>query len=165
MKRFHLHLAVDNLAANIGFYSAVFGQQPSVVKDDYAKWMLEDPRVNFAISSRGLAKGIDHLGLQVDSDEELALLREQVRAAEIAARDQPEAACCYANSNKYWITDPQGVAWETYHTLGGIPTFGADAKAVTKAQAGPAAGIDRSAVANACCAPAKAAPGARSACC
>jgi hypothetical protein len=160
MKRFHLHVAVHNLEANIGFYSAVFGQQPTVVKDDYAKWMLEDPRINFAISSRGLKAGVDHLGLQVDSDEELAVLRAQVGEAEIAARDQPDAACCYSNSNKYWITDPQGIAWETYHTLASIPTFGKDAKA-----AGPDAG---SAVASACCAPKKPAEPAgakRAACC
>ena len=99
MKRFHIHVAVDDLAANIGFYSGVFGQQPAVVKEHYAKWMLDDPRVNFAISNRGLKAGVDHLGIQVDSDEELAVLRDQVRNADIAARDQPGAACCYANSN------------------------------------------------------------------
>ena len=144
MKRFHIHVAVDDLAANIGFYSNVFGQQPAVVKDDYAKWMLDDPRINFAISNRGLKAGVDHLGIQVDSDEELAVLRDQVRNADIAARDQPGAACCYANSNKYWITDPQGIAWETYHTLGSIPTFGQDAKSAVKVG---------SAVASACCVP------------
>jgi catechol 2,3-dioxygenase-like lactoylglutathione lyase family enzyme len=165
MKRFHIHVAVDDLAANIRFYSTVFGQQPAVVQEDYAKWMLEDPRINFAISNRGLEKGVDHLGLQVDSDEELARLREQVGRAEIEARDQPEAACCYAKSNKYWITDPQGIAWETYHTLGSIPTFGVDAKAVTKA--GSVAAVDTgSAVASACCAPkAASADKPRSACC
>jgi catechol 2,3-dioxygenase-like lactoylglutathione lyase family enzyme len=128
MKRFHVHVAVDDLAANIRFYSTVFGTQPSVVKDDYAKWMLEDPRVNFAISSRGAKPGLDHLGLQVDSDEELAGLRAQVGKAEIAAFDQSQAACCYAKSDKYWINDPQGIAWETFHTLDQIPLFGADAK-------------------------------------
>ncbi|HEX4328962.1 MAG TPA: ArsI/CadI family heavy metal resistance metalloenzyme [Burkholderiales bacterium] len=160
MKRFHIHVAVDDLEKNIGFYSAIFNQPPAVVKDDYAKWMLEDPRVNFAISNRGLKTGVDHLGLQVDSEDELADLRGQVAQADIAARDQEDAACCYANSNKYWTTDPQGIAWETFHTLGSIPTFGADAKAVAKPTG--------SAVANACCAPAKAAEqpgGKRSACC
>lgn len=159
MKRFHIHVAVDDLAANIGFYSGVFGQQPAVVKEDYAKWMLDDPRVNFAISNRGLKAGVDHLGIQVDSDEELAVLRDQVRNADIAARDQPGAACCYANSNKYWITDPQGIAWETYHTLGSIPTFGQDAKSAVKVG---------SAVASACCAPGTKTGGpdtARSTCC
>ena len=160
MKRFHIHVAVDNLAANIGFYSGVFGQQPTVVKDDYAKWMLDDPRINFAISSRGLKAGVDHLGFQVDSDEELAVLRDQVGKADVAARDQTDAACCYANSNKYWITDPQGIAWETFHTLGSIPTFGQDAKKVIN--------VAGSAVASSCCAPAKKVdqPGAqRSSCC
>ena len=160
MKRFHVHVGVADLAANIRFYSTVFGQQPAVVKDDYAKWMLDDPRINFAISSRGLEKGVDHLGLQVDSAEELTGLRAQVGRAEIEARDQPAAACCYAKSNKYWITDPQGIAWETYHTLDSIPTFGVDAKGVVKVEGSP--------VANACCAPARtAAPGdaKRAACC
>ncbi len=119
------------------FIPGVFGQQPAVVKEDYAKWMLDDPRINFAISNRGLKAGVDHLGIQVDSDEELAVLRDQVRKADIAARDQPDAACCYANSNKYWITDPQGIAWETYHTLGSIPTFGQDAKRRPKPAAAP----------------------------
>lgn len=170
MKRFHIHVAVDDIAANIRFYSTVFGQQPAVVKDDYAKWMLEDPRINFAISNRGMEKGVDHLGLQVDSDEELALLRDQVGRAEIEARDQPQAACCYAKSNKYWITDPQGIAWETYHTLDSIPTFGADAKSAMKvgenAAPGAASSAAPSAVASACCAPkADAASGKKAACC
>jgi len=128
MKRLHVHVAVDDLAANIRFYSTVFGAPPTVVKDDYAKWMVEDPRVNFAISARGMKPGIDHLGIQVDSDADLAALRKQVGDAQIAARDQADAACCYAHSHKYWTTDPQGIAWETFHTLGEIPVFGADAK-------------------------------------
>jgi catechol 2,3-dioxygenase-like lactoylglutathione lyase family enzyme len=126
MKRFHVHLAVDDLAANIRFYSTVFGTPPTVEKPDYAKWMLDDPRINFALSSRGLKAGLDHLGFQVESDEELASLRETVGKADIAALDQAEAACCYAKSDKYWITDPQGIAWETFHTLDSIPVFGAD---------------------------------------
>jgi len=126
MKRFHVHVAVDDLDANIRFYSSVFGAGPAVQKPDYAKWMVEDPRINFAISKRGAKAGVDHLGFQVDSDEELTALREQVGAAEIAAFDQPDAQCCYARSDKYWITDPQGIAWETYHTLGEAEIFGAD---------------------------------------
>jgi catechol 2,3-dioxygenase-like lactoylglutathione lyase family enzyme len=141
MKRFHVHVAVDDLAANIRFYSTVFGAQPSVLKDDYAKWMLEDPRVNFAISRRGSRAGLDHLGLQVDSGEELTQLRSQVSQAEMAAFDQQGAACCYAKSDKYWITDPQGIAWETFHTLESIPMFGNDVKR-------------SAAAAQACCAPA-----------
>jgi catechol 2,3-dioxygenase-like lactoylglutathione lyase family enzyme len=128
MKRFHVHVAVDDLEANIRFYSSVFGVPPSVRKTDYAKWMVDDPRINFAISQRGARAGVDHLGFQVDSDEELKALREQVAAARIAAVDQPDAECCYARSDKYWITDPQGIAWETYRTLGEAALYGAEAK-------------------------------------
>jgi catechol 2,3-dioxygenase-like lactoylglutathione lyase family enzyme len=128
MKRFHVHVAVDDLAANIRFYSGVFGVPPTVRKPDYAKWMMEDPRINFAISQRGAKAGVDHLGFQVDSDEELRALRSQVAAAEIAAQDQPGAQCCYARSDKYWITDPQGLPWETYHTLGEAEIYGADSR-------------------------------------
>ena len=125
MKRFHVHVAVDDLEANVRFYSTVFGAQPTVQKPDYAKWMLEDPRINFAISARGGKAGLDHLGFQVDSDEELSTLRKQAADAEIAALDQPDATCCYARSDKYWITDPQGIAWETYRTLGEAEIYGA----------------------------------------
>ena len=126
MKRFHAHVAVDDLDANIRFYSTVFGIPPTVEKPDYAKWMLEDPRINFAISKRGAKTGLDHLGFQVDSEEELSALRGQVAEAEIAALDQPDATCCYARSDKYWITDPQGIAWETYRTLGKAEIYGAE---------------------------------------
>jgi lactoylglutathione lyase len=126
MKRFHVHLHVDDLGRSIGFYSKLFAAEPTRVESDYAKWMLDDPRINFAISSRGLKPGVDHLGFQVESDDELAALRENVGRADIAALDQPDAACCYAKSDKYWITDPQGIAWETFHTLDSIPVFGAD---------------------------------------
>jgi len=135
MKRFHVHVSVDDLEANIRFYSAIFGAGPTVQKPDYAKWMIEDPRVNFAISQRGAQAGVDHLGLQVDSDEELAALRKQVGNAGIAADDQPGATCCYARSDKYWITDPQGVAWETYRTLGEAEIYGTDAKSGEQAAA------------------------------
>lgn len=126
MKRFHAHIAVDDLEANIRFYSAVFGVPPTVAKPDYAKWMIEDPRINFAISNRSAKTGLDHLGFQVDSDEELGELRQKVADAEIAALDQPFSECCYARSDKYWITDPQGIAWETYHTLGAVEIYGMD---------------------------------------
>jgi len=140
MKRFHVHVAVDDLEANIRFYSTVFGTAPTVRKPDYAKWMMEDPRVNFAISQRGAKAGVDHLGFQVDTDDELQALRQQVAKAEIAALDQPDAECCYARSDKYWVTDPQGIAWETYRTLGEAEIYGADS---TK----------KAAEAGACCAP------------
>jgi hypothetical protein len=102
----------------------VFGVPPTVAKADYAKWMLDDPWINFAISMRGLKPGLDHLGVQVESDQELAALRGQVAQAEIAALDQSDAKCCYARSDKYWITDPQGIAWETFHTLDSVPVYG-----------------------------------------
>jgi catechol 2,3-dioxygenase-like lactoylglutathione lyase family enzyme len=124
MKRFHVHVAVDDLDANVRFYSTVFGVPPTVAKADYAKWMLDDPRVNFAISKRGLKPGLDHLGVQVESNEELVALREQVVQAEFAAHDQRNARCCYTRSDKYWTTDPQGIAWETFHTLASVPVYG-----------------------------------------
>jgi hypothetical protein len=124
MKRFHVHISVEDLDANVRFYSTVFGAPPTLLKPDYAKWMLDDPRINFAISQRGLEPGVDHLGVQVESDTELTALREQVAAAEIAALDQKNTVCCYARSDKYWVTDPQGIAWETFHTLDSIPVYG-----------------------------------------
>lgn len=123
MKRFHVHVAVPDLATSIRFYSTLFASEPAVVKDDYAKWMLDDPRINFAISQRGGRAGINHLGLQTDSDDELEALNTQLQAADLATHAEKEAACCYALSNKYWITDPSGVAWETFHSLGTVPTF------------------------------------------
>lgn len=124
MKRFHVHVSVDDVEANVKFYSTMFGAPPTVVKSDYAKWMVDDPRINFAISKRGNGAGIDHLGVQVESDQELTALREQVSGAQIGALDQPDSECCYARSDKYWTTDPQGIAWETFHTLESIPVYG-----------------------------------------
>lgn len=127
MKRFHVHVAVKDLESSIRFYSALFGTQPAVVKHDYAKWMVEDPRINFAISQRGTGNefGVNHLGLQVDSDEELESLKAQAEQADLAAAGE-SGVCCYARSNKYWYTDPTGVPWETYHTLGQVEYFGGD---------------------------------------
>lgn len=146
MKRFHVHVSVADLAASIRFYSTLFAAAPAVVKDDYAKWMLEDPRVNFAISQRSATLGINHLGLQTDSDAELEGLNVQLQAADLATAAETEIACCYARSNKYWVTDPTGIAWETFHTLGDVPTFNDNA----------AAQADKLA-AEVCCAPAPAA--------
>jgi catechol-2,3-dioxygenase len=115
MKRMHLHVSVEDLNQSIGFYSALFGTQPSVVKTDYAKWMLEDPRINFAISMRGAKPGLDHLGIQVDKPEELESLRLHMKQADLALFDEGETTCCYANSEKSWVKDPSGIAWETYH--------------------------------------------------
>lgn len=124
MKRFHVHLAVGNLAESVRFYSTLFGGAPTVQKPDYAKWMLEDPRINFAISTRGADTGLNHLGFQVDTDAELEGMHERLAAADTAMTEEGNAHCCYAVSDKYWVTDPQGIAWETYRTLGSIPMFG-----------------------------------------
>lgn len=124
MKRFHVHVSVANLADSIRFYSALFAAEPTVVKEDYAKWMLEDPRVNFAISQRGAAPGLDHLGVQTEDDAELAEMRARLDHAALPVDAQIGAACCYARSDKYWSVDPQGIAWEAYRTLGEAPTFG-----------------------------------------
>ena len=126
MKRFHVNVSVNDLSDSIRFYTALFASEPAVRKDDYAKWMLEDPRINFAISKRGYAVGVNHLGVQVDSGSELAAMRDQLTRADHALVEQANAACCYARSDKYWITDPSGIAWETFHTLDSIPIFGAD---------------------------------------
>jgi catechol 2,3-dioxygenase-like lactoylglutathione lyase family enzyme len=149
MKRFHVHVSVQDLAASIRFYSTLFGAAPAVVKDDYAKWMLEDPRLNFAISQRGTRAGINHLGLQADSDAELESLSDRLRQADLATHAERATACCYARSNKVWVTDPTGIAWETFHTLGTVPTFGEE----PKAPSGTTAGLPAAA---ACCAPAEA---------
>jgi len=126
MKRVHVHVAVSDLSASIGFYSKLFGVQPSVLEPDYAKWMLENPRVNFAISSRGLRPGLDHLGIQVETADELTDLHDRLEAAGQAIESQENATCCYARSDKHWVADPQGIAWETFHTLDGAPTYGSD---------------------------------------
>lgn len=128
MKRFHVHVAVTDLEQSIGFYSTLFGTQPTVRKSDYAKWMLEDPRINFAVSKRTEKFGVNHLGLQVDSAEEFVAMRGQLESADSAMLEEVGAQCCYAKSNKYWITDPQGVAWETFHSLGTIPVYGEDSE-------------------------------------
>ena len=152
MKRFHVHVSVADIETNIKFYSTLFEAPPTVLKPDYAKWMLDDPRINFAISKRGLEPAVDHLGLQVESDTELNALREQVAAAEIAALDQTNAACCYARSDKYWITDPQGVVWETFHTLNSIPVYGETPRAESAACCAPVPpAASQSVKSGACC--------------
>jgi len=123
MKRFHVHVAVPDLGKGIRFYSTMFGAEPSVVKPDYAKWMLEDPRVNFAISERGGAAGVNHLGFQVDDAEELTQMHAQLAGADAGLVEEKDVSCCYARSDKYWITDPAGVAWETFHSLGTVPFY------------------------------------------
>jgi len=123
MKRLHIHLAVEDLNKNIQFYSTVFGCQPTVQHTDYAKWMLDDPRINFAISNRSSKLGLDHLGLQVESDHELDDLKQHLDATQQPIESQEGASCCYVRSDKHWIIDPQGIAWESFHSLSEIPTF------------------------------------------
>lgn len=138
MKRFHVHLHVNDLKASVAFYSRLFSAEPSRIEADYAKWMLDDPRINFAISTRGRKPGLDHLGFQVDSAEELATMKTAAQGAEMALIDEGATTCCYAKSEKHWIIDPTGVPWEHFHTLGNIPVF--------NEQTTPEAGV--------CCAPA-----------
>ena len=144
---------VDDLAQSIAFYSKLFAAAPTRVEADYAKWMLEDPRINFAISTRGATPGLDHFGLQTDDAAELAELKARAEAADMALLDEGNTTCCYARSEKHWVTDPQGIAWEHFHTLGDIPVF---------KEAAP------SSAAGACCDPSAAAPAPaapRAACC
>jgi predicted enzyme related to lactoylglutathione lyase len=124
MKRLHIHVAVDELSKSIGFYSALFAAEPAVVKTDYAKWMLDDPRMNFAISARGRAPGLDHLGIQVEDKAELAEVYARLNKAGGSVIEQGETACCYAKSEKSWIDDPAGIAWETFHTTGESIVYG-----------------------------------------
>jgi catechol 2,3-dioxygenase-like lactoylglutathione lyase family enzyme len=133
MKRFHVHVGVEDLDRSILFYSGLFGAAPTMRKPDYAKWMIDEPRVNFAISQRGAGSvGVNHLGLQAESDDELAGLRDRFEAADASSVvDQPGIHCCYAKGDKHWVTDPQGIAWEAFHTLESIPFFGATVEPAT----------------------------------
>jgi len=140
MKRFHVHVHVDDLAKSVAFYSKLFAAEPARLEGDYAKWMLDDPRINFAISTRGSKPGVDHLGFQTDDPGELAELKARAESADMALFDEGETTCCYARSEKHWVTDPQGIAWEHFHTLGDVPVFSA-------AKSGVEAAV------SACCAP------------
>jgi predicted enzyme related to lactoylglutathione lyase len=124
MKRLHIHMAVEDLPRSIGFYSALFAAEPTVVKTDYAKWMLEDPRVNFAISTRGRQPGLDHLGIQVENSGELREVYDRLQKAGGDVIEQGVTACCYAKSEKSWIDDPAGIAWETFLTTGESVDYG-----------------------------------------
>jgi hypothetical protein len=124
MKRLHLHVAVQDIPQSIGFYSALFAAEPAVVKPDYAKWMLDDPRVNFAISTRGRQPGLDHLGIQVEDAGELQEVYGRLRAAGADIVEQGQTACCYAKSEKSWVEDPAGISWETFLTTGESATYG-----------------------------------------
>ena len=155
MKRLHVHVGVADLDQSIRFYATLFGAEPSVRKPDYAKWMLEDPRVNFAISHRPGAAGLDHLGIQAESDGELNEIAERLKAAENSVFEQKNASCCYAQGNKAWVADPTGLSWETFHSTGEITTYGEDR---ARAASGVIAAADRAPAdhapaAGACCAP------------
>jgi catechol 2,3-dioxygenase-like lactoylglutathione lyase family enzyme len=128
MKRLHVHVAVHDLKQSIRFYSALFAAEPVVEKGDYAKWMLDDPRVNFAISTLAKKPGLDHLGIQAESGDELEEIGTRLAQADVAVTPQKGASCCYAKSDKYWTIDPQGVAWESFHTLDSVPMYGQETR-------------------------------------
>ena len=162
MKRLHVHMGVEDLAASIRFYSTLFAAEPSVRKPDYAKWMLENPRVNFAISHGRGAIGIHHLGIQVEDKDELAEVYDRLKAAEGAVIEEGDTVCCYAQSEKSWIADPQGLAWETFFTHGESTVYGSSGPAIGKnvrAAPTPAETGDAS------CGPASAAVAKASSCC
>jgi hypothetical protein len=134
MKRFHVHVSVNDIPQSVRFYSALFASPPTVLKDDYAKWQLEDPKVNFAISHRGGKTGVDHLGMQAEDGAELEDIGSRLAQADVAVLPQKEASCCYAKSDKYWTIDPQGVPWESFHTLDSVPVYGNDLRSTSKPQ-------------------------------
>lgn len=145
MNRFHVHIHVANLDQNIRFYSQLFGAQPTVTKNDYAKWMLDDPRINFAISTgKSNETGIAHLGLQAETPDALAAIGARLQAADAVALAEAGTTCCYARSDKFWAEDPQGVRWESFHTHGDATTYYADPAGVAVAR-------------DTCCGPASAA--------
>ncbi len=152
MKRMHLNVSVSDLTASIAFYNSLFGSEPSVTKVDYAKWMLDDPRVNFAITTRGENKGVDHLGIQVENDTELSEVYTRLESAGAPMIEEGETTCCYAESEKNWVFDPDGIAWETFLTRGESPVYGNDQIKHGKAQ-------------SACCTPAQSNAKPASSCC
>lgn len=157
MKRFHIHVGVKDLGKSVAFYSTLFGQKPAKIKADYAKWMLEDPRLNFAISTRTNSDGVDHLGIQVDEESELTELTQRLKGAELEVFGEGEATCCYAESNKAWVKDPSGLAWEAYRTMGDADVYSEAAKKTSATEVKSEAS---------CCAPSApvAAPAKKSCC-
>ncbi|HYW75836.1 MAG TPA: ArsI/CadI family heavy metal resistance metalloenzyme [Gammaproteobacteria bacterium] len=142
MKRLHLHVSVDDLDQAVGFYTRLFDAEPVKLKSDYAQWLLDDPRVNFAISTRGRRTGLDHVGIQVDEDRDAAAVAERLAAAGAEILREQATTCCYARSSKHWVNDPAGIPWEVYHTLADAPVYGTDRPAVSETASG------------ACCTPA-----------
>lgn len=151
MKRFHIHVGVQNISESVQFYSTLFGQKPTKLKEDYAKWMLEDPRVNFAISTRTNTKGVDHLGIQVEEGSELSEITQRLKNADLKIMDEGETTCCYSKSDKAWVQDPSGLAWEAYQNMGDAEIF-SEKKVEAKEE-------------SACCAPSPAAANSKSSCC
>lgn len=123
MKRMHIHVGVTNLKESISFYTKMFATEPTIEKTDYAKWQLEDPKINFAISARGAAEGLNHLGIQVEDAAELSDMKTRLDTLQADLVEEEGTACCYAKSDKYWVNDPSGIPWETFHTLDSIPVF------------------------------------------
>lgn len=171
MKRMHIHVGVEDIARSVQFYSAMFAAKPTLVKDDYAKWMLEDPRVNFAISTHGAKPGIDHLGIQVEDEAELHEVYQRLQKADTPILEEGDTVCCYAQSEKSWVADPQGIAWETFLTKGDSTVYGNSrgiaAEPVHLANSGSdacCAPTIKPAAANACCEP-PIKPAAATACC
>jgi hypothetical protein len=164
MKRLHVHVSVENLDQSIRFYSGLFAATPSVVKPDYAKWMLEDPRVNFAISTRGHAVGVNHLGIQVEDREELTEVYGRLKTVDQPVLAEGKATCCYHESEKSWVMDPQGIAWETFLTFGEATVYGTDTLTAAKATA-CCVPLAAKTADDACCVPTPAAETKTSACC
>jgi catechol-2,3-dioxygenase len=148
MKRFHVHVSVGDLAESVRFYTQLFAAEPSVLKSDYAKWMLDDPRVNFAISRRSEARGVEHVGIQVENRAELQEVYARLQQAERPVLKEGATTCCYAHSEKSWIADPQGLQWETFLTTGESAVYGQDREAVV-----PAIPETSACCAPGCCAP------------
>ena len=156
MKRMHIHVGVENLEQGIAFYNALFAAQPVKTKADYAKWMLDDPHINFAISTRSAKLGVDHLGIQVDEDSELEALRDRLKTADMSIFDEGETVCCYARSDKSWVADPSGIAWEAYKTMEDAQLFDAPGPAGQGECCPPAseeqsAGVEARGNTQACC--------------
>ena len=153
MKRLHLHVSVEDIPQSVRFYSTLFAAEPAVLKPDYAKWMLDDPRVNFAVSRRGGETGVDHLGIQVETPDELREIYGRLQKADRPVLEQGETTCCYAKSEKSWIADPQGVSWETFLTSGESTTYGdsVDLDPIRKAAAACCTPADSAS--DACCSP------------
>lgn len=152
MKRFHMHVGVKDLNRSVQFYSTLFGQKPTKLKEDYAKWMLEDPRLNFAISTRTNEEGVDHVGIQVEEPGELRAIADRLKSADLGVHDEGETTCCYAISNKAWVEDPSGLAWETYQNMGDAEIYSEKRETSEADEA-------------ACCVPSEAAGEAKSSCC